>query len=316
MVIRSRNQPASVTSISISKLIAALILFLWCMPSYGQTTTISGVAKSTANGKAVPFVTVRIKHSGTGITADARGKFILSLRRHHLADTITLSALGYHDLHVPIKRLLQGKQDVQGAAAEGASYDFTFSLSPKRLELGTVEIKARPVKWKETKVGFNMDKGAPFQHEFEPLDTVLSGVMGQEIANSFRVRKYPVHLKDLNFGLLGSGNMAVRIRVRIYSLRNDLPHESLLAKDIVVKIPPHHTGWIRVNLERYHIMLDQDFAVALEWINEANQFNSNSLMTFARMPKQQVTSYRSSGDAAWKKLRSTSIGMYVTLLHE
>ncbi len=262
------------------------------------------------------YAAVSIKNSNVGTTADARGKFTLSLRNTHLADTIVLSALGYHILYIPVKHVLALKQHEQSGDRGSEAYAYTFMLSPKRLELGTVEIKANPVKWKESKVGYNIDKGTSFRHEFEPLDTVLRGITGQEIANSFRVRKYPVHLKDFNFGLHGSGNMPVRVRVRIYSLRNNLPHESLLTDDVVVKIPPHHTGWIKVNLERYNITLQHDFAVALEWINEANQYNSNSLMTFARVPKEQVTTYRSSGNDPWKRLRYTSIGMYVTVLHQ
>ncbi|MBB6613138.1 carboxypeptidase-like regulatory domain-containing protein [Pontibacter sp. Tf4] len=306
----------AILSFALHRLIGTLLLMLPCVVLYAQAYTIEGTVKSTENGQAIPFVAVSIKNSGTGITADAMGRFKLRLKEHHLTDTLTFSAIGYSNLSLPVKKIINGGLKREVHEVNQNVYNKTFYLSPTPVALGTIEVRAKRVRWKEVKVGYNMSKGAALWHEFEPLDTLLSGVTGQEIGNNFRSGKYPVYLKDFNFGLHGSGNLAVAIRVRIYSIRNSLPHKSLLDRDIVVKIPPHHTGWIKVNLAQYNIKLEEDFAVALEWINEANRLNGNSLMTFAKIPKDQVTFYRDDRTAPWKKLHATSIGMYVSLLYE
>ncbi|NEM97433.1 carboxypeptidase-like regulatory domain-containing protein [Pontibacter burrus] len=303
-------------SIVPKRLIGTLLFMLPCVMLYAQTYSIEGTVKSAENGQSIPFVAVGLKNSSTGITADGRGKFKLSLKAQNLTDTLYFSAIGYSNLLIPVKKLIGREFKKEIYDSNQNSYNKAFYLSPKPVALGTVEVKASSVKWKEVRVGYNISKGASSWHEFEPLDTLLSGVTGQEIGNNFRTKKYPVYLKDFNFGLHGSGNLAVTIRLRIYSIRNNLPHESLLDRDIVVKIPRHHTGWIKVNLEQYNIKLDQDFAVALEWINEANSLNRNSLMTFAKIPKDQITFYRDAKTSLWRKLHATSIGMYVSLLYE
>ncbi|WP_347157527.1 carboxypeptidase-like regulatory domain-containing protein [Pontibacter chitinilyticus] len=258
------------------------------------------VVKSYADKEAVPFAAVGSRSRGTGTTADAKGHFTLSLKSYSSNDTLVFSAVGYQPLSATVQEILSGKDGNGCFGRQPGTNELVVYLKPKPLLLHTVEVKAKHSRWKASQVGYNIGKGSPFVQEFAPTDTLLSSVSGQEIGNNFHFRKYPVRLQDFNFGLHGSGNLSVTVRLHIYSLKGKLPHKKLLQKEIVVNIPPHYTGWIKVPLEKYNILLNQDFAVVLDWVNEANKLNNNSLMTFARMPKSQITFYRASAAASWK----------------
>ena len=299
---------------SVFRVVGTLLLVFTSLASSAQS--ITGFIRNKISGEALPFAAIGIKQKGIGTTADVNGQFSLHLKNSNLPDTLSILAVGYQELALPVKVILADKETAGSFRKTPGTNEITFFLQPKQTSLRPIEITGKVKKWKAAEVGFNMDKDITYQHEFAPKDTLIKSIPGQEIGNIIRFKKYPAHLQDFNFGLHGSGNLPVTVRLHIYSLKNNLPYKKLLPKDVVIMIPPHCTGWIKVNLKPYNITLHQDFAVVLEWINEANKLTSNSLLTFNNMPKDQITVYRESDVKPWKILPTTSIGMYVTLLYE
>ncbi|RIJ42627.1 carboxypeptidase-like regulatory domain-containing protein [Pontibacter oryzae] len=267
---------------------------------------MAGVVLDKATGAPIAYANLLVIGTNKYAQANSKGEFTLSLSASYSNATLKISSLGYKAAELSINALNKeaGKPD-----------NLKLYLAPAPAKLSEVEVKAKAANWKTSKVGFHIDEGSPFHHAFEPLEKSLITKKGQEIGNKIHFRKYPAYLQQVSFGLSGSGNLPIAARIKVYSLKKNQPHENLLKENVVVQIPPHYTGWVQVNVSEYNLLLEEDFVVVLEWINDANKLSDNSLMTYANSPKGQITYYRTSTDQPWSWLPYYSIGLYVTLLH-
>ena len=273
-----------------------------------QATVIRGVVLDEVLNQPLGFANITVPEARLHTQANSEGKFELRIPAWYKQGSMQITTLGYEPRTIALAGLIQ----------ENEKGTLKIYLKPAYKGLREVEISAASRKWKEKKIGFNIDKGTRFHHQFSPLDTVVKNA-GHEIGNRFELKKYPAHLQSISFGLAGSGNVKAIIGLNIYTLKNNLPDKRLLPKEIVLRIPPHHTGWITVDLAKYNVILKEDFAVSIEWLSETNQLNKSSLMAFANHPKGQVTYSRASEKQPWKVLKPTltsvnSIGLYVTVL--
>lgn len=275
-----------------------------------ETTVIKGVVLDEVTGQPIGYANVVQVQSKISTQTNGEGQFVLQLPVQYKAGSIKISSLSYAPKVVSVTEILQ-----KGRNQEPVK----IYLKPSYKSLRAVEVSAKSKKWKARKVGFNIDKGTRFHHQFNPLDTLVEK-SGQEVGNRFQLKKYPAILQSISFGLAGSGNVKAIIGLRLYSLKNNLPDKDLLPERIILRIPPHHTGWITVDMGKYNINLKEDFAVAVEWLSETNQLTRSSLMAFAKHPKGQVTYYRASDQKPWTIQKSTltninSMGLYVTVLY-
>lgn len=268
--------------------------------------TVNGTVVDERTQLPIPYADIFVVNQKKHVQTDGKGKFSLAVVSEKDAGQLVVSFIGYVSQEFNLATLLKNS----------GTTEVKLPLRPKSNSLSEVEVEAKAEKFKEAVVGYNRNKYADFHHEFNPLDSLIVKPPGQEIGNRFQFKSYPVYLQDITFSLAGSGNLEVLVGVHIYSLKNNLPHKDLLPEKILVKIPPHHTGWITVNLDKYNLSLTKDFAVVVEWLNDANKLSGNSLTTFASKPKGQVTYYRESDEKPWQVLKSTSIGMYVRLLYK
>ncbi|WP_170061107.1 DUF5686 and carboxypeptidase-like regulatory domain-containing protein [Spirosoma aerolatum] len=79
------------------------LMFLFCLPALGQTTTptlISGRVIDQSTGQAIPFASLAVKGKAVGTQADLEGAFQLALRQP--TDSLLVSALGYQTKAVAI----------------------------------------------------------------------------------------------------------------------------------------------------------------------------------------------------------------------
>lgn len=289
--------------------IHTLLILLLCllMTSYPTWAAISlsGTILDQDTQQPIPYVFVSAEAQGVYLQANAKGKFSVLLGSTE--GSISFKALGYTLATFSIQELQRQM------ASKG---ELKLYLQAAQAQLGEVEIKAKPTRWKTTKAGFNIDQGSPFQRLYSPTDSLGASIQGQEIGTNICVRRYPASLQSMSFGLAGSGALPLTVRVHVYALQNGQPQQDLLSEPAIVYIPPHYTGWVTVDLLPYHLTIHQDFAITIEWLNGASRLNDLSLLTFARMPKQQRTYYRASKQQGWQQLPFFSIGMYATLLHE
>jgi len=273
---------------------------------------LKGTVLDKATNSPIPYASLSVVDGKTYTQANTNGAFALSLKPEYQNGKIRVTMLGYITQEFSIADLI--KQNT-------TQKEIKLFLVPDYKSLKTVEVHAKARKWKIKKVGYHIDEGASMHYEFYPSDTIKVASSGQEIGNNIHLNQYPAALRSVSFGLAGLSGVKLLIRVRLYSLKDNLPHLDLLPESAIIAIPPHHAGWITVNLQEYNIKLKEDFAVVVQWLNESKERNNSSLMAYASIPKGQIIYYRESSLKPWQIVKSTlidvnSIGMYVTVLYE
>ncbi len=266
---------------------------------------MSGKILDTTSKLPIPFTNLRFNNTTTGAVTDADGNFNFTLPANLKEATLQISFVGYQTQNHAVATLLQKiKTD-----------PLVFYLTPTSHKLSEVRVKGKSKKITIAPIGYNLGKFSPFQHTYLSQEEPYKQTSGQQVGIKIQAKKYPVSVQDFNFCLSGNGNEEVKVGLRFYSLEKNLPAKSLLNKNLVVQIPPHHTGWIKINLEPYALTLHQDFTVGIEWLNDSNKLNQNWLATAAYMPGTQYNYYKKSGTDNWNRLPTTSFGMYVTVAH-
>ncbi|MFD3002605.1 carboxypeptidase-like regulatory domain-containing protein [Pontibacter toksunensis] len=270
---------------------------------------IKATVLDKATNAPIPFASVSVVGREYQVQANDKGYFTLMLRPEEKLHAVKVSSLGYVSREFKVESLLD-KTGSGGAMVY---------LESQHRSLKEVEVTAKAQKWKAQQVGYHIDEGTPFHYKLAPSDTVIAGTAGQEIGTRIKVKRKQAVVQSVSFGLAGLGNAAVKVGVKLYSIKDNLPHRNLLAKPAIIRIEPHHTGWITVDLEKHNITVEDDFAFAIEWLSETTRLNSSSLMAFATTPKGQVTYYRPAEAGPWRIRKSglldvKSIGMYATLL--
>ncbi|MGV3589290.1 MAG: carboxypeptidase-like regulatory domain-containing protein [Adhaeribacter sp.] len=273
--------------------------------------SIQGFVLDKASNAPVPYARISVVAGKAYFEADNRGAFTLTLKPEQQNGQLKVSALGYIAQEFSISDLI--KQNGNAVAPK-------LYLVPDYKSLPAVEVKAKARKWTIKKAGYHIDEGSAIHYEFYPSDTVTMAAGGHAIGNKIQLNKYPAALRSISFGLQGLSGERLKVNVRLYSLKNNLPHLNLFPEPLIIAIPPHHAGWITVNLQQYNITLKEDFAIVLEW-DGAKEQNTSSLMVFATLPKGQITYYRESQLQPWQIAKSTlvdikSIGMYATVIYQ
>ncbi|WP_190277484.1 carboxypeptidase-like regulatory domain-containing protein [Adhaeribacter rhizoryzae] len=271
---------------------------------------IKGFVLDKVSNAPIPYAHILVVGERAYFEADSKGAFTLALKPEQENGQIKVSSLGYVAQEFSIADLI--KQN-------GSSVAHNLFLVPDYKSLPAVEVNAKARKWTIKKAGYHINEGSAIHYEFYPSDTLTMAAGGHAIGNKIQLNKYPAALRSVSFGLQGLSGERLKVNVRLYSLKNNLPHLILIPEPLIIAIPPHHAGWITVNLQQYNITIKEDFAIVLEW-DGAKEQNTSSLMVFATLPKGQITYYRESQLQPWQIAKSTlvdvkSIGMYATVIY-
>lgn len=223
----------------------ALLSLLSYTLVHAQELTIAGAIKSEADGKPISYVNIGIRKKNIGTASNEQGRFILQLPQQHLQDTLTFSAIGYHELAMPVRDLVKA-QPLQ------------IKLIEKTTALQEVVIKSR--KMKEKKLG---------------ITGRLHGVWGNpehrdgkdvyEFANFIKTKDQPTEVLSAHFYLVSSLLDSALFRINFYKNNNGLPGERIIEKSILQKLPAKQ-GWVTVDLRKYDIYLAEDFFFGIEYL--------------------------------------------------
>ena len=130
--------------------------------------------------------------------------------------------------------------------------------------------------------------------------------LGNEMGFVVRGRKRPMILKKFNVSLVENDYGPIKFRLNFYDLVNGLPNENILNENIIVETEIE-SGIITVDLTPYEIVIDEDFFIAIEWIEDlglgklffSGGFFGTSLIA------------REVSQGTWSVLGSASVGMNV-----
>ncbi|WP_242497074.1 carboxypeptidase-like regulatory domain-containing protein [Flavobacterium petrolei] len=206
-------------------------------------------------GKGIPYVNISVKEKSIGTVSNLNGDFFIENPSIKENDAIIFSHLNFEKktIKIPLKT-----NEIQ--------------LISKIESLKEVVVSNLKRKFKEKIVGTKTETD-------NTVTYFNSKNLGTEIGKIITVKKNKVyHLKNVQFNIPDLEYKSVTFRINFYRIENDainLIKENGI--DNVVKITK--SGMVKVDLSEQYLSFEEDFLVAVEWIDyenngaNANEFN-------------------------------------------
>lgn len=229
-----------------------LLVFLFSavlsLPANAQQV-IEGTTLNADSGDPVPYVNIGIAAQGTGTVSDASGSYRLTYLAE--ADSVTISAIGFDTVKIPVSGLLLNP---------------VVRLNPAVYEMDDLVVTANMGERSEifgyrlTRRGDNIGFG--------------STQLGTEIGAGISIGS-PVQLNSAHFIVNRTGADSLLFRVNLYRLNEETYGQNLIPENVIVPAPSE-PGIISVDLEPYGIVARGEVLLSLEWI-EAVNMESNEI---------------------------------------
>ena len=113
-------------------------------------------------------------------------------------------------------------------------------------------------------------------------------------------------LKNFTISIVENEYGPIRFRLNFYSVENGLPTSTLLKNNIIIETNII-SGIVTKDLSFYQIVIDEDFFVAIEWIEDLGPGNLFFSGGFFGSPLIA----REVSQGSWSKVGAASVGMNV-----
>ena len=235
----------------------------------------------------LPYVNIGLLNQNIGTVTDEAGYFELEVPGNGFADaTLRFSMIGFE----PQDFTLQEYRDQK---------ILTIPLNEKATALEEVVLTTKKNKY-QTKILGNKTTSQLIYAAF------TTNKLGNEMGFLVRGRKNPMILKKFNVSLVENDYGPIRFRLNFYDLKDGLPNETLLNENIIVETDIQ-SGIVSKDLTPYEIVIDQDFFVAIEWIEDLGPGKLFFSGGFFGSPLIA----REVSQGTWSKVGSASVGMNV-----
>lgn len=262
-----------------------LFLFACILSTTIQAQKIEGVVRD-AKGEPLPFVNIGIPNCNGTVTND-QGSFMLDISNCVSADTLHVGMLGYAPYMIRLSEIVS-----------------PFTIVLKRSDYELKEVKVSKGKLKEKERG-----------NFNQSDNMMAGFKSNDLGSELLVKipvKRDAWVKKFNFYISKNIFDTLYFRLNIYKIEKGKPTAPLIDYPIYVKTTSKG-GWNTVNLEKYNIIVEGDFAIGLEWIKDLKKGDLSSGLSFSVGFLNNVCYYRKASMQEWETTSGFGVGFNVLL---
>lgn len=246
-----------------------------------------GQVIDAATEEPLPYVNIGLVNQNIGTVTDEAGYFVLEVPGNGYADaTLRFSMIGFEPQDFTFQEYRDQKI-------------LTIPLQEKATALEEVVLTTKRNKY-QTKILGNKTTSQLIYAAF------TTNKLGNEMGFLVRGRKNPMILKKFNVSLVENDYGPIRFRLNFYDLKDGLPNETLLNENIIVETDIQ-SGIVSKDLTPYEIVIDQDFFVAIEWIEDLGPGKLFFSGGFFGSPLIA----REVSQGTWSKVGSASVGMNV-----
>jgi len=261
---------------------SALITVLFSSVAFSQT--IDGFVTDARTHKPLPYVNVGIVAHGIGTVTATDGSFKIKLTDNE-TDSLRISMIGYQPKKFAVTQIKKLNKLLE------------IDLDPDDRQLKEVKIISR--KYKERVLG-NTTRSKTVNAGFGSND------LGNEIGEIIKIKKKPTYIKQFNASINENISDSVVLRLNFYSVKDGLPDKSILNQNIIVTVKKGQ-DMITVDLQPYHIMVEDNFFVSLEWIKNMQGHGIKFSASFFGGPMI----VRETSQAKWEKFGIAGVGFNV-----
>lgn len=266
------------------KIFTLAFMLISMAPCIGQTWI--GKVTDLKDNKALAYVNIGVVGKSLGTVSDEYGRFKIELPELEAKDSLRFSICGYRAVSYSVSDLNSkfpnGKMEVM--------------LKEKIIQIPEVTIRGEV---KEKILG-NKSGNRGMSGGF------TSNQLGCEVGVRINIKKSPTYIRNFNFQIVKNVFDTLFFRVNIYNLKDGFPNQNILPYPIYYTTVARN-GIISIDLTPYHIIVEEDFFISLEWVkNFSNKELKNGLFFTVRFGGA-TTFYRHASQDEWKKLSPISL---------
>lgn len=271
-----------------------LVIFLLSINAicHSQNEYKKGEIRNFENNEPLAYVNIGIKNKTVGTVSNQNGLFNLSLNdKVTKNDTVVFSFIGFRTERYLISEL-KDKNNI-------------ILLQPENTELDEVVLSSKKIKLKSKKIG-RTSKGLGLTHMnfYSYYEKGVDDRLSKERGMKLKIRRN-CHLKDLNFNITSNDFISLKFRVNIYKIKDGLPTELLIEKNIVFEVKDNFLGWFKVDLKPYEIYLKEDIeevAVTIQWLESVKKDEKSKYFSISTSASPLNTAYfREKAMDTWTK---------------
>mgnify|MGYP001585696487 CR=1 FL=1 len=263
-----------------------LVLILNYVSGFGQTELIGQVIDALTE-EPIPYVNIGLMDENIGTVSDEQGYFQLEIDPlQYSQSNLRFSMIGFESKTYVLQEYLQKELLI-------------IPLTEESTELEEVVVSTKRTQF-ETKILGNKTTTKFIYAAF------TTNKLGNEMGFVVRQRKRPMILKKFNISLVENDYGLIRFRLNFYSVENGLPTSTLLKENIIIETDAT-SGIVSKDLAPYEIVIDEDFFVSIEWIEDLGPGKLYFSGGFFGSPLIA----REVSQGTWSKVGSGSVGMNV-----
>ena len=268
-------------------LLSCCILSLFLSLPIGAQTFVIGQVIDAATKEPLPYVNIGLLNKNIGTVSDETGYFELEVNtEQNSRDTLRVSMIGFETKSYTLNDFINQNE-------------IEVYLTEKSTALDEVILSSKRKKY-QTKILGNKTTSKALYAAF------TSNKLGNEMGFIVRARKHPMILKKFNISLVENDYGPIKFRLNIYDVLNGLPNKTLLKDNIFIETE-ESSGIVSLDLTPYEIILDQDFFIAIEWIEDLGPGKLYFSGGFFGAPLFA----REVSQGTWEKIGTVSVGMNV-----
>lgn len=260
----------------------SLIVLIFSIVNISAQQTLVGTTTDQETDLPLAYVNIGIPLKNVGTVSDASGSFTLSIEEAFQSDTLVFSILGYEPLHMPIASLKEKA---------------VIRLSPKSYTLSPVEILSESRKQKtvgNTSTAKNM------------ILELGGNKLGNELGSLIRIKKGRAILQNFQVNIVKNPYSKVKFRLNLYHVKGGQPDTAILQENIIVEFK-RSKGMLTVDLSAYDIIVESDFIISLEWIEELGK----KAISFSAAKTGPPIFVRNVSQGKWQRIDLVTIGMHL-----
>ncbi|AUS06521.1 carboxypeptidase-like regulatory domain-containing protein [Pseudotamlana carrageenivorans] len=271
-----------------------LIIILICSFNfiYSQSITITGKVTDSLN-IPLQYVNIGVINKYVGTVTNGKGIFKFNIDNSMANDTLRISSLGYETKDLLIKNIISNSK-------------INVVLNNYTEELEEIILSSN----KNSKLYIKGKKKSRSKNEvFFSIPKAKNQNLGAEIGRKFSLgKKKASTLNKYKFFIKNNNFEKIIFRIKLYTIKDNLPHKNINKENIFVEVKNKSSGWINVDLTDYDINIKENIIITVEWIEGSEDGNKLSLPML--IPSfSSVHYYKYGSQSKWKKYKMISTPM-------
>lgn len=257
----------------------------------GKDIQFHGVVMEQDSKQPLAYASIGVLNKPSGTVSDSLGHFDLLIGNEYLDDTLQVSMVGYYPVKRPIRELTKENGPI------------VFSLIRKVIQLKEVVVSNQ---FQHTLIVGRQSSGKLLQASIIPKGE-KEPIIGAESGLKIETKHYPALLDNFNFNISRNNFKYIKFRLNIYSLKNNLPDTLLFNNEILVSLKDFKTGWTQIDLTPYHMVVNSDFAVTLQWVDyDKNMVAKPEILIPGAISFSHISYFRTASQDKWNSVKGSA----------